>query len=71
MPKRSVGVAVGLNLLLGLNHAFDLSATGGDPLAQLQTRFGAPIAMLLPYQTMCETSTSPQCDLRYSATSRR
>lgn len=40
MPKRSVGVAVGLNLLLGLNHTFNLSAIGGDPLVQLQTHLG-------------------------------
>jgi hypothetical protein len=42
MLKRSVGVAVavGLNLFLGLNHTFNLSATGGEPLVQLQPHFG-------------------------------
>jgi uncharacterized protein (DUF433 family) len=29
------------------------------------------LPVFLLNQTMCETSTSPQCDLRYSATSRR
>jgi hypothetical protein len=40
---------------LGLNHIFNLSTTGGDPLVQLDTHFGG-----------VNYSTSPQSnDVRY------